>query len=47
MCLPLKCGDFQESAFERKVAKSQAFKPLYSLEYEKLSLRESFGQFTL
>ena len=44
MCLPWKCGDFHESAFERKVARSEAVKPLYRSENEKLSLKESFVQ---
>ena len=44
MCVPWKYGDFHESVSKRKVAKSEAVKPLYSSENEKLSLKESFVQ---
>ena len=44
MCVPWKYGDFHESVSKRKVARSEAVKPLYRSENEKLSLKESFVQ---
>ena len=44
MCVPWENGDFHENAFKRKVARSEAVKPLHSFENDKLSLKESFVQ---